>query len=390
MVMSMPTRVALSLLTTVVLLIVGTALQGCWPEEPPLREAGDFGSAQFRDVSTVADLAFERTVAPLESPAPRDTLSMLRSFGGEDDFGHITMVTLLGDRLLVSDRYSSPHLAVISRTTGEIMRRFGRDGKGPREFRDPVGAFVAPGQSSLVWVYDFYNRRFTLLDLDKDGNDVVRREMPLNVNASLEHPVWSGNRILANGLFADFTLLEIDSAGRPLSRISAGPPFTKQVPPQGLRRANRSFLTMDPSGKRIAVTYQFASRLDFFRADGTRYGTVNGPRPTKISFDVDDRGRMNWEKDNVMTSWSMTSTDRHVYVLFCGCEMREGGESPTRVHVYDWEGNFIHELALDRPIRAAAVTADDGWLYGAVEEPYPVVGEWRLPDELQNVKAGSR
>ncbi len=386
----MPTRFTLRNLLIVVSLTAAAAVPGCRPEEPPPGEPLDFKSAQFRDLSTAKELAFERAVPRLKSPEPRDTLSMLRSFGDEDDFGHITTVTLLGQRLLVSDRYSSPHLAVIDRESGEILRRFGKNGEGPREFRDPTGAFVAPGQSSLVWVYDFYNRRFTLLDLDKDGNDVIRREMPLNVNASLEHPVWSGDRILANGLFADFTLLEIDSTGRPLSRISAGPPFTKRVPPQGQRKANRSFLTMDPSGKRIAVTYQFASRVDFFRADGRPYGTVSGPRPTEISYEVDRKGRMNWKPDNVMTSWSMTSTDRYVYVLFCGCEMREGGESPTRVHVYDWSGNFIQEIALDRPIRGAAVTLDDSWLYGAVEEPFPVVGEWRLPAGLQKGEGGRR
>jgi hypothetical protein len=313
---------------------------------------------------------------------------MVRSLGIESDFGQVTHVSKVGARLLATDRYLSPHLAVIDLASGRVAYRLGRNGEGPGEFREPVPTSVVGDHPGQVWVYDFYNRRLTLLDLNRTSRSAVVREVPLVVDAALEAPFWIGPRLVANGLFADYTLLLLNDRGVAVSRTVADPPFAHRLPrAAGARMANRSFLAPDPRTGRLALSYQFAGRVDFFRPDGTRYGTATGPRAVKSRFHYDSKGRFQWDRNNEMAHWGIAATSRYVYTLFCGCEMQHGSESPQLLHVYDWNGRFVAEVALDRPLRALSVSEDDSYLYGAFEEPTPGVGEWKLPVSLAS---GSR
>ena len=358
-------------------------LLGCADDSAPAAGAGS--AVPLLEESP---LRFERETPALGRTRPPDTLRLARSFGGSEDFSGITDVALVGQNLVVIDRFMSPHLAVVDLPSGSISRRLGRDGEGPGEFRVPVPAAYRGEEPGHLWIYDFSNRRMTLMDIRKPGRDAVRKEFRLGAKASILIPVWMGSHLVANGLYGDFTLLVMDDGGWPVARVGAAPPFRPELTRiPGARQANRGFIAADPRGERMALAYQFASRVDFFGPEGARYGTVQGPRAVTARYHIDGTGRFRWKDDNEMAHWGMAATQRYVYTLFCGCKLLTGNESPALLHVYDWEGRFVAELALDRPIRSLAVSPDDAILYGGYEEPYPAVGEWRLPASLRERSA---
>ena len=188
----------------------------------------------------------------------------------------------------------------------------------------------------------------------------------------------SGPRYFANGLFPDFTLLVTDTLGQPQSRIVADPPFTPRDAPDmnGRRLLNRNFMAANPGDGRFVLAYQFRSRLDFFTPDGERYGRISGPRATRPSFGMRN-GRFAWNDDNEMAFQGVAASRNYVYALFCGCSIEEQRTSSV-VQVFRWNGDFVAELQLDRPVLEIAVD-EDRTLYGAAEEPYPGVAEWALP-----------
>lgn len=333
---------------------------------------------------------FTGRVPRLGAP-PRDTLRIVREYGDTSMFAIPTAVQSVGRFLVVSDRFMDPHLAVFDTESGKLLRRLGRQGKGPREFLDPSWFLLERGRREQVWVYDFSARRFTLLDLASEDRPFAR-ELSMEVGASLSAPIWHDGRIISNGLFPDYTLLSMTDEGRPIARIAADPPFSpaRMAHPTGRRLLNRSFLTANPSRTRLALTYQWKSRIDFFTIDGERIGSVQGPRETTAVFRVAD-GRFFWGADdeNEMAYWQVDATERYVYALFCGCLPGEGN-MPQSLHVFDWNGDFVAEVGLDRQVTSLDVTDDDRMLYGTVEAPYPGVGQWRLPDWLAGrVAAGS-
>lgn len=205
----------------------------------------------------------------------------------------------------------------------------------------------------------------------------------MNLNLSVESPVWMQDGIVANGLFPDFTLIALRSTRDEPRLLAGSPPFTPRriAHATGRRLLNRNFLASDPQRKRLALSYQYEPRIDFFTSDGAQYGSVTGPRSTRPRWRVES-DRFFWDDSNEMAYWRIDATDRYVYTLFCGCQDREN-RMPSLLHVYRWNGDFVAEIALDREVTSFAVAPDDTLLYASVRDPYPAVGEWRLPERLR-------
>jgi len=286
--------------------------------------------------------------------------------------------------LFVADVVMSPHLILIDLETGEIRNRFGANGFGPGEFRSPNWISPHPDDPSLAWIFDPSTHRMALVDPDAPRQDATLTQFTLQVGMPIDRPVWIGRRLLSGGLFPDFTLVLMDEQGVPIERIAANPPYTAAEISHTVGRAllNRNFTAPAPSRERIALVYQYSSRVDFFTSAGEHYGTVNGPRATRASYRIWN-DRFFWEADNEMAYWSVTATDRYVYALFCGCRF-EDEEVPTVMHVFDWSGNFVGEFELGVPVTAIEVTNDDRTLYGAIQDPFPRFGEWALPAWLSS------
>ena len=79
--------------------------------------------------------------------------------------------------------------------------------------------------------------------------------------------------------------------------------------------------------------------------------------------------------------WGVKATDNYIYVVFNGYPMNLAlpQKLANRVDVFPWDGEYVTELVLDHDIVGLAVTEDDSLLYGAAQEPFPAVVEWKLP-----------
>jgi hypothetical protein len=311
------------------------------------------------------------------------TLRQSRRFGDTLSFAYIRAVRVVGDYVLVADREMDPHLTLLDRRDGAIVSRFGRDGEGPGEFRNPAWIVPSFDGPPVIWVFDFGTQRFTALRIGADATLTVAEERRFNPPAPVQNPIWLDGRVLTNGLFSDFTLLLAEGDGTPLSRIRTNPPFTDErlAHPVGRYMANRNWLAATPSGDRFVLAYQFDSRIDVFNRDATWSVSARGPRPVTPSFRVTGN-RFFWNDENEMAYRWVAATERYVYALFCGCKKEEEDPSTT-IQVFRWDGTFVDEFTTEHPLTAFDVTPDDSTLYGGYEAPHPFLGEWHLPAYLK-------
>jgi hypothetical protein len=320
---------------------------------------------------------------------PTDTLRLLRVHGDSTDFGQITSIHAFGDRLLVTDRLMHPHIVVLDRNTGTILRRFGANGGGPGEFRDPTWVFIDSMDPPRAWVWDDHNRRLTLLDLLAAGADLIAEQIRINPAQPVLGMVWSGDNLIANGFFGEHAFLILDREGQTVTGIATDHPFTERDVPvsMGRRFLNRTYMAVGPVHRRLVLAYQFKNRLDFYTANGEPYGTITGPRAATARFHV--RGdRFFWDPANEMTYQGLAATDCYVYASFNGTRLEESAPGDL-IQVFRWDGAFVGEFATDRPLFRFNVSQDDTVLFGAFEDPYPRVGEWPLPHWLRSLRAPS-
>ncbi len=308
-------------------------------------------------------------------------LAMSEAYGDSLSFGLVSLVLSVGSRLLVADAFTDPHLAEIDLNTGEVTRRFGRRGSGPTEFRDPDWGLVESIDPPHVWIYDFQNRRFSLVDLDRHPNPIID-EFSLRAPMPVENPLIVGDEIISTGLFPDHTLTIFSKEGVPLRNLAANPPFDATRLPHAVGRShmNRTFMAFHPERDRLALAYQFDNRIDFFTTEGSRYGSTRGPTETTPQFRIE--GNRFFDDGNEMAYGPARGTNTFVYVMFCGCKDMDNPDI-DRIHIFGWDGVFVGEIRLDHPIVSFTVSPDDRFLFGAIQDPYPAVGKWRLPEELR-------
>jgi hypothetical protein len=273
----------------------------------------------------------------------------------------------------------SPHLLALDIKSGKVLSRFGKDVSDSGVFNDPmVSAYRVPADSGL-WAYDFQTRKLWHLDWRVVGSPKVLSEVTLSIVEKPLFVVPTDAGAIANGMFEDDALVLFGKDGRPVTRVG-NPPFKGQG---GGFQLNNGILAADPGRAKVALVYQHVSRVDFFRTDGASIGTVDGPRPTRASFRFDStRKRLFWNSDNEMGYIAAAATERYVYAAFCGCA--DGRRPETRyLHVFRWNGDFVGEFVVDRPILEFTVAPNDSLMYGVFGSPRPnVVGEWRLPFSL--------
>lgn len=292
-----------------------------------------------------------------------------------DALGAPTDVEVLARSLVIADDFAEHRIRLLSRSDGRIERSFGGTGRGPREFEsawsidviDPAGRFL---------VHDVMLQRLTWVDLarDFDGDRwVADRSVQLGGDAMLMEVGWSGDGLVAVGVFPRGRLAHLDRAGALLRTTGATPLDRQEVPPEIRMQAYQSKLEADPSRTRWAVATRYADRLEIYDRDGTP--VAQGTRP--YGFEPVYQARRDGMASGADTRFGyldLTTTDARIYALFSGRTRAEGRANYGRtVHVFDWNGALLDVLELDTDVIAVAVDPAARLLYGLRHDPSPAV-----------------
>ena len=317
-------------------------------------------------------------------------LALGRTLGGDDDFGMPwDFLQLDEDRLLVVDMLLPPYFKILSRTTGSVTQVFGPRGEGPGEVLHPTSVFVSATRPGMIEVYDSPNQRINLYGGGSVGTvPPWVGELPLRVGASLDGILPHRDTYAGSGLFTDYTLMVVDSAGRTVERLVTDPPFDPAK--TGVRPGVAALLgdtVFDGHGGRVAVAYRFEPYVDLLDLDARAYRRVIGPEPAPTRFQIRDDG-LHLDDDNVGAYQAITVTDRVIFAMFSGLtyaetmeHLRERPNEPfdRNIHVFDWRGRYLAEIDTDRDFGYMELSPDHRFLWTEHSDPIPRIAEWPLP-----------
>lgn len=369
-------------------LLLGLTLAACGVEPGPDAGSSDGSSGSRGSTDDASSYVQLREVSSSPVRADRPALGTCelerdRSFGDRDDFGWVTMMRQIDSALVVTDYRLPPHLKVIDLSSGEVVHAVGRSGEGPGEFRVATSLVQVSEDPPVAGVYDYQTRRLTFVGFEGDGHRPAvtgSRRLRNGLGLFGVRPYRDG--YVAAGLFADYTLARLDSAGRPVTRLVADPPFGPEDIGGSRRFAalmNNAKMASGGQG-RYAVAYEEESIIDLIDlADGS-YLRVRGPVQVETDYEIRD-GRLDTAEGNERAYNLVTATEELVFAGFLGrdFETAKYGQKPVRVHVFDWQGRYLAELELEDGVTALGVSPDGSRLWGAYEDPFPRIGEWRLP-----------
>lgn len=330
----------------------------------------------------------EYSSRPRLAEHPVSRLELERSLGGTASFAWVTAILPFGRFLVVADPNIPPAIKIVDPESGEVIHAIGPRGEGPGELMEPHFLARLAQKPGELQVFDFHDRRISRYNLSEDGRRAeLEGTLTLNINATILEatPLPDRTGYLANGLFGDFGLLVLDSAGHEVRRLSTDPPFTEADfgARRPLRQANLKWMAADPDGERFALAYQNTARIDLLESPAGPLRTALGPREPEKKVDIvrGDYIELEGDEDAYVNVYA---TRARVYGLYCGCPSGDDAEDlwehgPYQVHVFEWDGDYLGELELDHGITRFAVSYDDSWLWGVYEDLIPYIGEWALP-----------
>ena len=360
-------------------LLALSAVGGCGGDDPAAA-AGTTRAVQLREEPVAT------SGAPLFGTC---RVTMGRTFGGDEDFGVAWDFRWLDeDRLIVVDMWAPPYFKILSRSAGRVTHAFGPEGEGPGELQHPTSVFVSETRPGVIEVHDFPNQRLNLYGAEVGVAPPWLGDMPFRLDVGLRGVLPYRDSYVGIGLFTDYTLMVVDSAGGAVERLITDPPFdpAKTDVPPGVASLLGDTV-FDGHGGRVAVAYRFEPYVDLVDLDARTYRRVIGPEPAPTRFQVRD-GALYLDDDNVGAYQDVDVTDRLVFAMFSGMtyaetmeQIRERPDDPFQsiLHVFDWRGRYLAEIDTERDIGYMEVSPDHRFLWTGHEDPIPRVAEWPLP-----------
>lgn len=332
--------------------------------------------------------------APANAPSSIDHAAFQPSqlnghvLNADDGLAAPTYLAVVGNDLVVLDRFADSMIKEIDRFDGTLVREFGHHGQGPGEFEGPWSLDPVPGSRTQVWVYDLTLGRSTLVDLNADFDGEARlgdRMIRLHGMATLMEPTWIGNHIVSLGFFQQGRVAVLDDHGAFLRTVGPTPLAEQSDIPAAVRQhAYQSRMKPNPSRTRLAIATRHADRLDIYRADGTHLTAARRLFRFDPVFQVQKRnGKAVFATgENLRFGYiDLATTDRRIYALFSG-RTRAGFPGQANfgryIHVFDWSGRLVRVLKLDTPAIAVATDPAGRTLYTIRHEPTPAIMAYDL------------
>lgn len=290
--------------------------------------------------------------------------------------GNPFSLDLLDTLLIINDWHPDKNLqmeyfTLLDVKNKAVIRRFGKEGKGPNEILQPLSAqlnkntglfttFLAGNQSivsvsmdSLMLAGNFIGDKINMLNhglftrgIRVDGKDVVYVGIGLFDNAKYRILDASGKNIVAD-LGKIYNQSNQDYNNAILGMVFQGrlKPHPHEEKFVYCSTANDLIEIVDL--KKGIIAARFESYYPKFRVEN---------------------GQAAFEKDNDNGYCDVAATKKYIYCLFSGRSVDEyGGQAlkANNIFVFDWELNPVTSYLLDCDVQAIAVSEDDSYLYSS-------------------------
>ena len=307
-----------------------------------------------------------------------------------DHLGLPVGIESVGDHLVVIDRAGEKNVHVVDSETGELVASVGRPGDGPAEFRGPNAITRDP--AGRVWVFDAQVQRMTRLDLGRlsDGDAWADGSFRLASNSRVIDLTWTADAdMLAWGQFLNGRYGRLSDTGELKYETGSFPEEAAGEPAFLNQQVYRVRLGARPDGRLFAAAAHHAGRIDILDAAGERVAGAAVPLPFAPVYEVRTGGAWPvavFTEDSPLGYIDVATTDRFVFGLFSG---RTEADFPGRfgyasdVHVFDWAGNLVDILRLDRDVSAIEVDTSRDRLFAIQHDPMPAILEFDLPENMR-------
>ena len=291
-------------------------------------------------------------------------------------------LTVADTFLVVATSDHEPFLRIYSTNTHKLLKEYGKEGRGPREFLSVTPlhqtGYDTENDSPILHVHDFKRNKIASINLKKliEGEE----------NFSLETPPQSSNYLTFVHYWDEDYLIATPSAGGNLfikdfeTSQSVLIPYLPKVefaiPDNSLSTVYRPAVAVNKAKEIIAATPLYLGEINFFDFEGNLITTsiFESREAHKEELEI-GISHFNDIKQQIV---ELDTNGDYIYGLNYNTSVKDNNADTwnAKVQVFDWEGNPVIEYPLDgRPILSFAVDKIHNriYAYDPTEEEHNIV-----------------
>lgn len=291
-----------------------------------------------------------------------------------------TNMYLFDSLLFVGDRDSEFHFKIIDIKQDKLISKFGKEGKGPCEVTFPVRLNWLDSDRQLISLYDrqrFKTHTYHLSNIFHGDNvECLSSSTTLNSNFQLVAQIDSFT-VLGTGLFKGRYATQTIGENE-VKESTIGFPQTadeSQIDFQILAMAYQGKFLKHPIENKFVSTSLYSFSFDILEFNENKdINLINQIHHWSPEF-IGTSGKTlsaTMKEGNKFGCLDVAVSTNFIYILFSGKTntLEDSRESET-VLVYDWNGNPITFLTLDKKIKKIAVSQDDHVLAAFIDTSDP-------------------
>lgn len=284
---------------------------------------------------------------------------------------------IAGNKLIVFDDIQEKLFKVFALPELNYLYSFSNQGGGPNEFQsvDKEGINVNKDIFEILYrnkIYRYQVGDSTFTPLEEDSSALVSTSIsPINNFRRIYDHVYVFNNDLqkSNKEFCmlDMTQKEERSFGEIDSKHES------EIPEQQDKYYAKAICSNDQQ-ERFAAFYYYRPSFGIYDKEGNLMKNV-AVSPSEYPFDP-----------KTMYFVEPFATENHIYVMWVFMNKQEVERDfnafQPEIFVFDWDGNFVKRLKLDKPIITFAVSEEQKALYAVsfLEEDINKVYKFKLPE----------
>ena len=305
----------------------------------------------------------------LFSEFPReDTLSFKNIYNFKE--GNPKEFRLIDSNLVIFnyERNAQFFIYNYSLKNGNLSKGFIRKGKGPGE---AIGAFNFGINNKSLWIHDVTLKKILVTNIEKIISNTTSpafEEYPINDFYFKIDFIDSVSFFSVGAPNSSYKISKINlrsnSEAESFGSFKVLPP---SIPIDAVKDAYLSLIYSKPSGDKIALPYIYTDVLEIYDIKSHECIAVQGPERFDVDFTVGKNSRGTFFMENTRKTRKAflkgAVTNKYIYILYSGHSREDDWNVSKYIYVYDWDGNPIKKLVLDRFVPLICVTENDKVIY---------------------------
>jgi hypothetical protein len=254
--------------------------------------------------------------------------------------------------------------------TNKLSNGYLSKGRGPNE---ALGIACFGIKDNIFWTYDVTLKKFLLTETSKilKSDSIIPNFKRINFKKGFyEVNLFDENSYYGVGSSENFNSKITKMNMTNDKAINEYGSFTETNKPIDLLKdIYTSYIYMRPKGDKIVLPYRYTDVIEIFDIKNEKNFAIQGPENFDVIYEEGNRNKINYMKKTKETKKAFVSgavTNDYIYLLYSGNNREDKNWSyGKQVYVYDWDGNPIQKINLDRYVYAICITSDNKTIYSS-------------------------